>query len=97
MEGISEISIDVLINMINLAKIELSVKTHQDFEYLHFYFDDTNRIELLFLYRDKHYRIEVVITEDKYLNYSFYEDGSSSEEYKRWLEIVFKNDYGIII
>ncbi|MDU1978393.1 MAG: hypothetical protein E6726_08295 [Clostridium sp.] len=97
MESISEISIDVLINMINLAKIELSVKTHQDFEYLHFYFDDTNRIELLFLYRDKHYRIEVVITEDEYLNYSFYEDGSSSEEYKRWLDIVFKNDYGIII
>lgn len=97
MKEMSELSIDILIDMINLAKTELSVKTHQDFEYLHFYFDDINRIELLFLYRDKNYRVEVVITEDKYLDYSFYQDGSSSDEYKKWLDIVFKNDYGIII
>ena len=97
MGDVIKLSINVLIDMISLAKIELSVKTHHDFEDLHFYFDDTNRIELLFLYRDKHYRVEVVITEDKYLDYSFNQDGSSSEEYKRWLDIVFKNDYGIII
>lgn len=97
MGDVTKLSINVLIDMINLAKTELSVKTHQDFKCLHFYFDHTNRIELLFLYRDKHYGVEVVITEDEYLNYSFYQDGSSSDEYKKWLDIVFKNNYGIII
>ena len=39
MGDVTKLSINVLIDMINLAKTELSVKTHQDFEYLHFYFE----------------------------------------------------------